>query len=294
LANTILFDTHPLNFRNDDVRVVGQHPKTTQKYDDKWITNELIRNHALPAPHSILIGRTGHTGVYGLNDLTLEVLNKNNINFPAVLKPIRGRGSQGVKKINSIDQLKAHAETLLSSITIMNGRLYPEFGDSLILEQYLEGEEITVVIMPPGTYDINFKSTKFDNYWHLPPVERFNHHDGIAPYNGVVAIMENSRLLNSVVMQDPNYQKVIQDCERAGQIINPLAPIRIDCRRMAKGKPFSLFDLNMKPNMTGPGRPGRDNQDGLISLSARGIGWTFPDLLKNMLRQAWVMKRFIK
>jgi len=135
-----------------------------------------------------------------------------------------------------------------------------------------------------------FKSTNFDNYWHLPPVKRFNHHNGIAPYSGVVLVVENSKLLSSVELQDPTYQKTMRDCERAGQIIKSLAPIRIDCRRIAQGGPFSLFDLNMKPNITGPGLPGHDNQDSLVSLSARGIGWTYSDLLKNILRQAWVMK----
>lgn len=281
-ANTVLFDAHPLNFRYN-VKIIGQLPEAAQKYDNKWVTNNLIRSHELPVPNSILIGYKNRNGIYRLNDLTVEILHKENINFPLVLKPIRGRGSQGVKKVDTMEQLKAHAEELLSSKT-------NEFGDSLILEQYLEGDEITVVIMPPGTYDINFKSTNFDNHWHLPPVKRFNHHNGVAPYSGVVAVVENSELLNSVELQDPTYQKVVRDCERAGQIIKSLAPIRIDCRRIAQGKPFYLFDLNMKPNITGPGRPGRDIEDSLVSLSSRGIGWTYSDLLKNILRQAWIMK----
>jgi D-alanine-D-alanine ligase len=281
-ANTVLFDAHPLNFTYK-VKIIGQFPEAAQKYDNKWVTNNLIRSHELPVPNSILIGYKNQNGIYGLDDLTVEILHKENINFPLVLKPIRGRGSQGVKKVDTMEQLRAHAEELLSSKT-------NEFGDSLILEQYLEGDEITVVIMPPGTYDINFKSTNFDNHWHLPPVKRFNHHNGVVPYSGVVSVIENSELLSSVELQDPTYQKVVQDCERAGQIIKSLAPIRIDCRRIAQGKPFYLFDLNMKPNITGPGRPGRDNQDSLVSLSARGIGWTYSDLLKNILRQAWVMK----
>lgn len=281
-ANTVLFDAHPLNFRYN-IKIIGQLPETAQKYDNKWVTNNLIRSSELPVPNSILIGYENRNGIYGLNDLTMEILHKENINFPLVLKPIRGRGSQGVKKVDTIEQLRAHAEELLSSKT-------NEFGDSLILEQYLEGDEITVVIMPPGTYDINFKSTNFDNHWHLPPVKRFNHHNGVVPYSGVVAVVENSELLSSAELQDSTYQKVVRDCERAGQIIKSLAPIRIDCRRIAQGKPFYLFDLNMKPNITGPGRPGRDIQDSLVSLSARGIGWTYSDLLKNILRQAWVMK----
>ncbi|CAI2170835.1 15750_t:CDS:2 [Funneliformis geosporum] len=271
-ANTVLFDEHPLNLINDDVKVIGQHPKAAQRYDNKWVTNELIRSHAFPVPYSILIGHTSHNGVYGLNDLTLEVSHKVKITFPAIIKPIRGRGSQGVKKVNSMKQLRTHAEMILSTGTVIDEQFHSEFGNLLILEQYLEGEEITVVIMPPGTYNINYKSTKFDNHWHLPPVKRFDHQDGIAPYSGVVAVMKNSELLSNAELQDPLYQKVTQECERAGQIIKSLAPIRIDCLRISQGGQFFLFDLNMKPNMTGPERPGRNDQDSLVSMSARGIG----------------------
>ena len=44
-----------------------------------------------------------------------------------------------------------------------------------------------------------------------------------------------------------------------------------------------MFDLNMKPNATGPGRPGRADQDSLVAMAARAVGWDFPDLLLNCL-----------
>lgn len=31
----------------------------------------------------------------------------------------------------------------------------------------------------------------------------------------------------------------------------------------------------MKPNMTGPGRKGREDQDNLCSMAAAGIGWNY-------------------
>lgn len=50
----------------------------------------------------------------------------------------------------------------------------------------------------------------------------------------------------------------------------------------------------MKPNMTGPGRPGRNMQSSLSCIAPNGIGWNYPDLLKAMLRQAWPIKKFIR
>jgi D-alanine-D-alanine ligase len=50
---------------------------------------------------------------------------------------------------------------------------------------------------------------------------------------------------------------------------------------------WKLFDLNMQPNLTGPGRPGREEQDSLVAIAAGAIGWSYVDLLKNLLEQAW-------
>ncbi|CAG8817777.1 15823_t:CDS:2, partial [Gigaspora margarita] len=268
---TILFDTHPLNHMSfrEDIK------------------------HGILVPHAILIGSSTYygTGTYRLSDITLDILHKKGTRFPAVFKPMRGRGSQGVKKVNTIEQMKEHAEKLLSTRTVIDDQYCFEYGDTLILEEYLEGEEITATIMPPGTYDINFKNVAFNKYWHLPLVKRFNHNNGIAPYSGVVAVIENSSLISNEEAQNPIYNQVAQDCEKAAQIMRPLAPIRIDCRRIAPEKPFALFDINMKPNMTGPGR---NMQSSLSCIAANGIGWNYPDLLKAMLRQAWPIKKFIR
>jgi len=55
-----------------------------------------------------------------------------------------------------------------------------------------------------------------------------------------------------------------------------------------------LFDLNMKPNMTGAGRPGRDDQDSLTMIAAREIGWSYEDLLLNMLNNANFIERVLE
>lgn len=80
---------------------------------------------------------------------------------------------------------------------------HPKYGDALILEEYLPGEEVTITVMPPGRYLFPSTATEgdkheereYNEYWALPAVGRFNHHDGVAPYNGVVAVTQNSKLL---------------------------------------------------------------------------------------------------
>jgi hypothetical protein len=43
----------------------------------------------------------------------------------------------------------------------------------------------------------------------------------------------------------------------------------------------------MKPNMTGAGRPGREAEDSLSAIAARGLGWGYADLLARMASGSW-------
>lgn len=45
----------------------------------------------------------------------------------------------------------------------------------------------------------------------------------------------------------------------------------------------------MKPNMTGKGRLGREDQQNLCSIAAEGVGWSYRDLILNMINQCWIL-----
>lgn len=156
-------------------------------------------------------------------------LHKLPLNFPLVGKPVRGRGSHGVKVCHSMNELVVHAEALFKE------------SPTILVEEFLRGEEATVTIMPPT------EEKKY--YWALPPVCRFNHQGGIAPYNGVVAVTTNSRVVGSAEASHPTYIKLLQQCERAAALLGTTAPIRIDVRRYEDSaeSEFALFDVNMKP-----------------------------------------------
>ncbi|MES3110051.1 hypothetical protein [Sphingomonas aurantiaca] len=53
---------------------------------------------------------------------------------------------------------------------------------------------------------------------------------------------------------------MIDSCVSAAALVNARTAIRIDCRA-DRHSLFKLFDPNMTPNMTGPGRLGREDQD---------------------------------
>lgn len=143
-----------------------------------------------------------------------------------------------------------------------------------MIEPYLGGDEITVAVFPS---DSEHKSP-----YCLPPVSRFNHQGGIAPYSGKVAVSENSKAVENI----EEYADIIRNCEKAYEILGLKAPIRIDCRKNKDGK-YLMFDVNMKPNMTMATREHRQNQDSLVMLAAEKAGYSRIGLIELFLNTAW-------
>ena len=232
-ANTILFASHPLqtssrlNEYQKDIQVIGQPPLLVEKFDDKEYTNNLLRKTALfTMPRGWTVN---------LSTDPRPFLLEQDLPFPIVGKPIRGRGSQGVKVCYSFDELYDHLRALSQDSSIV------------MLEEYLSGEEATVTVMPP--------SEEYPNYWAMPIVTRFNHEGGVAPYNGVVAVTANSRVLTpEEVEKDERFEKASKECVEVAKLLHVTAPIRIDIRRFSKdpGSDFALFDINMKPVSRAP------------------------------------------
>jgi len=262
--NTVLYSKHPiLRFIDKNLLIVGQEPEKVEIFDDKFYTNTFLREKSLPIATSHIF--------------TSSKLEKSNIKFPVVLKPVRGRGSQGVMVVQNENELKNGISKLISS---------KKYGTKVMAEEFLPGKEITLTIMPPGNYTFKKRKIIKNDYWSLPPVERFNHIDGVAPYNGIVAVVNNSRVISTKELNSKEIKEISQKCEAAAKIVGAKAPIRIDCRKN-KNNQYQLFDLNMKPNMTGASRPHRKDQDSLTMIAANGIGWTYSDLVLNILSQYW-------
>ncbi|CAN9133565.1 unnamed protein product [Alternaria alternata] len=159
----------PVSAPDPERDVVGQPPKLVELFDDKSFVNNLLR------------ARGGFTlsSAHGVHDeQALADLLRVDLKYPVVAKPVRGRGSYGVKVCRSPEELNENCRGLLKQET------------SVIIEDYLAGQEATVTVMPPSP------DTGHDNYWAMPVVERFNHAEGVAPYNGIVAVLENSRCLS--------------------------------------------------------------------------------------------------
>ena len=226
-ANTILFSSHPLQTSTKlsrDLRVVGQPPVLTEIFDDKaYLNNKLRETSSFTMPRSWLIDHQ--------HSIVLDSIPQ----YPIVAKPVRGRGSHGVKVCHSADQLQQHIQLLLHESPLV------------MLEEYLAGQEATMTVMPPPPPVDDDDDGR--RHWCLPPVTRFNHVDGVAPYNGTVAVTANSRAVTAgeVKADSAVYGDMMDQCARAGDLIKTTAPIRIDVRRRREVGEFVLFDINMKP-----------------------------------------------
>ncbi|SCU97154.1 LADA_0H04786g1_1 [Lachancea dasiensis] len=277
-ANTVLFVGHPLVQVMDRVKIIGQLPVNAQRFDDKFKTNRMLSKEGIFAARSFSIGYGAESEI-SLENLNQAVLAVCGLAFPMILKPIRGRGSQGVVRVESLSELKIEAEALLSS---------GHFGSSLIVEEYLSGEELTVTVMPPKSRYRQGNQEPLDAaaFWGLRPVCRVNHVGGVAPYNGTVAVSQNSLAVSGEKLAQPLVRSMLKACLKTAALVEARAPIRIDCRADHQGI-YRLFDLNMKPNMTGPGRPGRDDQNSLSAIAAQADGLSYLDLLTAMLAAAW-------
>lgn len=228
-ANTVVFASHPLQTSEklgqyqDKVKVVGHPPCMVELHDDKHYVNEMLRNSGqFTVPRGWLLQDDGSNLDARLDSLPLR--------YPTVGKPVRGRGSHGVKVCHDLKELRAHVQALFNE------------SPAIILEDYLAGEEATVTVMPP--------SNEHPEHRALPIVTRFNHANGVAPYNGIVAVTANSRVVTpEEYASDPAYAAIAKECEQVAKLLRLTAIMRIDVRRFTddpKSK-FALFDVNMKP-----------------------------------------------
>ncbi|KAF4707953.1 Carnosine synthase 1, partial [Perkinsus olseni] len=124
---------------------------------DKYKTREALESHGLPRTTHVLI--SSEEGIEAAAAV---------VGYPAVMKPVSGAASLGVKKVNSHEELlSVYRETqqLLSELVVSSGALERrnEHSDTdavaasgristvVLLEEYLDGQEVDVdVVLSPG------------------------------------------------------------------------------------------------------------------------------------------------
>jgi D-alanine-D-alanine ligase len=273
-ANTSLFDDHPMaDFgANHGLYVVGQPLDIVEKFEDKDVCQAAISAIGVPVPVQALVNLENGPA----EGQVATAVSTKGLTFPAIVKPVRGRGSAGVKVVDSGAEAAEHIEALTG----------PKFGSKFLLEEYLSGRELAVTVMPPGSYETFDGMRSQATHWTLPAIERTGHHGGVMPFSGVVPIQSNSKPAGD----DDRIREFGQHAVRVAQFLKATAPIRIDCREDANGV-IKAIDINMKPSMTGPGRPGREQMINLSAMSADEIGWNYTEFLAAIAANAAPIRR---
>lgn len=176
-----------------------------------------------------------------VDDLSEEALAGAGISFPSIIKPLRGRGSQRVERVSTLRKAVDALRGYLAETEEVDGEEVRQYGALYTMEQYLAAEEVTVTVMPPGTYELDGRLQARPSHWVLPPVARTAHAGGIAPYNGVVAVTANSRVVPAPRRDGAAYAALAGACDAAAAAVGAIASIRIDARADAGGV-CRLFD----------------------------------------------------
>ena len=259
-ANTTLYQGHPLALYRGVVGVVGPNIAMVDQFEDKWVMNQWLHSHQFPVPE-----------MWKGSEIGSRLFDK-----PLVLKPRRGRGSQGVRRLE-------HRRDLQDGTATDEDTTFR--SETFVVEEFLPGEEVTVTTMPPGYYVLDGMGTSVQHSWALPPIMRRDHQNGIMPYSGEVPVIDNSLVAHS---SSPELEMFVNVCQGLARQLLSRAWLRIDGRQDEQGT-YRIIDVNFKPNLTGPGRPGRDHAVSLVAMAAAACGWQYGDLVANLLQsQDWM------
>ena len=285
-ANATLHTKHAVAVLPAGVSFVGHDPLAYEFMENKLWVGTKLRQLGLKIPTAYhareINGRLEYVSSCDMATTAIWPLG-----YPAVAKPVRGRGSWGVKVLHSAKETSDFLSQAVS-IPSRRGISMARIAVGYMIEEYMPGIEITISVMPPSvkrpltvTQDPRVH-VSHSGYWCLPPLVRNCHIEGVLPYSRDVPAVFNT---GTIVEVDAGVRKCMERCVHTAEFFKFRSLVRFDCRQDICGD-FRVLDLNMKPNLAGPGRVGRDKAGGLVFLGATAIGWDFGDLVLSLLETA--------
>jgi len=207
---------------------------------DKFVLNQYLRGYGVAVADSLLIRQ-------GYEQLVSDDEIEQRIGMPCFVKPAADGSSFGVSKVKNKDQLApAIRKAMLES-------------DEIMVEQYLEGTEISI-----GVYKTREKSVV------LPATEVVTNNeffDYDAKYNGQVQEITPARLSEDVTRRVREITSHIYDILHCNGII------RIDYIISKEGKIWML-EVNTTPGMT---------PTSFIPQQVRAAGLEMKDVLTDIV-----------
>ena len=212
---------------------------------DKFVLNNYLRGYGVSVADSLLIRR-------GYEELVSDDEVEERIGMPCFVKPAADGSSFGVSKVKNKDQLApAIRKAMMES-------------DSVMVESYMEGTEVTV-----GCYKTREKTVIF------PPTEvvttnEFFDYD--AKYNGQVDEITPARISDELTNRLKQLTSHIYDILHCNGII------RIDYI-ISKEQKISMLEVNTTPGMTATS---------FIPQQVRAAGLDIKDVLTDIIENQFV------
>ena len=207
---------------------------------DKFVLNQYLRGYSVAVADSLLIRQ-------GYEQLVSDDEIERRIGMPCFVKPAADGSSFGVSKVKNKDQLApAIRKAMLES-------------DEIMVEQYLEGTEISI-----GVYKTREKAVVLPATEVVTQNEFFDYD---AKYNGQVQEITPARLSEDITRRVREITSHIYDILHCNGII------RIDYIISKEGKIFML-EVNTTPGMT---------PTSFIPQQVRAAGLEMKDVLTDIV-----------
>lgn len=110
-----------VNYVAEKMGLPGNSMEATIKSTNKYLMRQAFRENADPSPQSILVEENTD-------------LDKLNLTYPVIVKPIDRSGSRGIYKVECFDTLKAAVQ----------GAMEQGFEKKALIEEFAEGDEYSV------------------------------------------------------------------------------------------------------------------------------------------------------
>ena len=209
---------------------------------NKIYSKEIFIKNRIKTPKFFLIKKNNYQ-----KNLIFENIDKKNIIYPIVLKPINEGSSLGVEVCKSKNKL-------IKSIT----RLFKKYED-LILEEYIGGQEIQVAVIngnPIGAIELIPKRLFYD-------------------YKAKYTKAAKTRHLMPANLSRKKYKEVLQIAKKTHKVLGCRGVTRSDFKFL--NNKFYLLEINTQPGMTSLS---------LVPEIASYKGITFDNLVEKILLDA--------
>lgn len=216
---------------------------------DKEVTKSLLGWYGVPMPqHQIF--RDGH-----------EVLS-NKLKLPLIVKPAREEASVGI-----------HLDSVIDSEEKLQGKIsdtLSKYGPPVIVEEFIEGREISVGIIGNTPDLIAFPPLEFLFYNTNSPLEEIRSYE--YKWGGTKEKMVRANLTEGLVTRLVEYTKTAYLATECRDYA------RMDYRLDDEGNIY-LLEVNYNPGI-GPNTHGLNNT---LTMMASFVGLTFEDLVERII-----------